>query len=88
MPPRNLIKGIRQNKDWGTTKNQELHTWPYRKIIQMLTYKAALTGITVGEVSERDTSTTCPMCGKRVKSAQIERGLFVHCPQTLNADVV
>lgn len=82
------LKGIRSNKDWGHEQNQELHAWPYRKIIQMLRYKAALRGIRVEEVSERNTSTTCPVCGKRVKSARIERGLFVHCGKVYNADVV
>ncbi|MDI6880670.1 MAG: transposase [Desulfitobacteriaceae bacterium] len=82
------LKGIRQDKDWGAKQNQELHAWPYRKIIQLLTYKAALQGILVEEVSERNTSTTCPVCGKRVKSARVERGLFVHCGKAINADVV
>ncbi|KLU63542.1 putative transposase [Peptococcaceae bacterium CEB3] len=82
------LKGIHQDKDWGAKQNQELHAWPYRKIIQTLTYKAALKGILVQEVSERNTSTTCPICGKRVKSARVERGLFVHCGQATNADAV
>ena len=82
------LKGIRSNKDWGKKQNQELHAWPYRKIIQILRYKAALRGIWVEEVSERNTSTTCPVCEKRVKSARIERGLFVHCGIALNADAV
>ncbi|SHF17218.1 transposase, IS605 OrfB family, central region [Desulforamulus putei DSM 12395] len=82
------LKGIRLNKNWGAKQNQELHTWPYRRIIQMLRYKAALRGILVEEVSERNTSTTCPLCSKRVKSARVERGLFVHCGKAFNADVV
>ncbi len=81
------LKGIRQDKDWGAKQNQKLHAWPYQKIIQMLTYKAALKGILVQEVSERNTSTTCPVCGKRVKSARVERGLFVHCGRAFNADI-
>lgn len=79
---------IRQDKDWGAQQNQELHAWPYRKIIQMLTYKAALKGILAEKVSEHYTSTTCPVCGKRVKAARVERGLFVHCGKAFNADVV
>lgn len=82
------LKGIRENKDWGTKQNQELHAWPYNKISQMLKYKAALKGILVEEVSERYTSTTCPICSKREKSARVERGLFVHCNRAFNADVV
>ena len=82
------LNGIRQDKDWGAKQNQELHAWPYNKIIQMLTYKAALKDVRVKQVSERYTSTTCPACNKRVKSARVERGLFVHCGKAFNADVV
>ncbi|MHB1418043.1 MAG: RNA-guided endonuclease InsQ/TnpB family protein [Bacillota bacterium] len=82
------LKGIRGDKDWGRKGNQKLHAWPYSKIVQMITYKAALRGIVVVLVSERYTSTTCPVCGQRVKFARVERGLFVHCGKAFNADVV
>lgn len=82
------LKGIRRNKDWGDAVNQKMHAWPFDKIIRLLTYKAALVGIRVIKVSERGTSTTCPVCGKRVKTARIHRGLFVHCGLALNADLV
>ena len=82
------LKGIRADKDWGDAGNQKLHAWPFSKIIRLLTYKAALAGILVIKVPERNTSTTCPVCGKRVKKARVHRGLFVHCGQALNADLV
>lgn len=82
------LKGIRVDKDWGDTGNQKLHAWPFDKIIKLLTYKAALAGIRVIRVPEKNTSTTCPVCGKRVKKARIYRGLFVHCGIALNADLV
>ena len=82
------LKGIRDNKDWGGKANQKLHAWPFGKITQLLRYKAALQGILVEEVSERNTSTTCPICTKRAKSARVKRGLFVHCGKAMNADVV
>ena len=82
------LKGIRADKDWGARGNQKLHAWPFEKIIKLLTYKAALRGIRVIKVSERNTSTTCIVCGKRAKGARIKRGLFVHCNKTFNADIV
>ncbi|GAW32912.1 zinc ribbon domain-containing protein, partial [Carboxydocella sp. JDF658] len=68
--------------------NQKLHAWPFSKIISLLTYKAALAGIRVVKVSEKNTSTTCPACGERGKKARVHRGLFVHCGVVLNADLV
>lgn len=82
------LKGIRADKDWGDAGNQKLHAWPFSRIIHLLTYKAALAGIRVIQVSEKNTSTTCPLCNKRVKTARIQRGLFLHCGQALNADLV
>jgi putative transposase len=82
------LKGIRTDKDWGEKCNQKLHAWPFEKIVKLLTYKAALTGIRVVKASERNTSTTCIVCGKRAKGARVKRGLFVHCNQTFNADIV
>ncbi|MCL6477084.1 MAG: transposase [Peptococcaceae bacterium] len=82
------LKGIRADKDWGDAGNQKLHAWPFSKIINLLTYKAALAGIRVVKVPEKSTSTTCPVCGKRVKKARVRRGLFVHCGQSFNADLV
>ncbi|MEW6243544.1 MAG: transposase [Bacillota bacterium] len=82
------LKGIRADKDWGDASNQKLHAWPFSKIVNLLTYKAALAGIRVVKVSERSTSTTCPVCGKRVKIARVERGLFLHCKMAFNADMV
>ncbi|WP_313885519.1 zinc ribbon domain-containing protein [Desulfallas sp. Bu1-1] len=40
------------------------------------------------KVPEKSTSTTCPVCGKRVKKARVYRGLFVHCGKSFNADLV
>jgi len=82
------LKGIRADKDWGDAGNQKLHAWPFDKIIKLLTYKAALAGIRVIRVPEKNTSTTCPVCGKRVKKARVHRGLFVHCGRAFNADLV
>ena len=82
------LNGIRTDKDWGDKGNQKLHVWPFNRLVELLTYKAALVGIRVVKVSERNTSTTCPVCGKRVKKARVHRGLFVHCGKAFNADLV
>lgn len=82
------LKGIRHNKNWGDAGNQKLHAWPFSKIISLLTYKATLAGIRVVKASEKSTSTTCPVCGKRVRKARVHRGLFIHCGQAAGADLV
>ncbi len=46
-------------------------------------------GIDVVEVSERDTSKTCCVCGEEDNGQRVERGLYVceECDAAFNADV-
>ena len=39
------LTGIREAIDYGAQMNQCLHAWPYRKLADMLRYKAELVGI-------------------------------------------
>ncbi|WP_448516674.1 RNA-guided endonuclease InsQ/TnpB family protein, partial [Pseudothermotoga sp.] len=81
--------GIRDRIDYGARMNQRLHAWPYRKIIDMIRYKAALVGIVVrNNVDERGTSRTCHACGKVRESSRVHRGLYrCPCGWTAQADV-
>ena len=83
------LKDIRNGKDWGDSGNQQVHTWPFDKIIKMLTYKARLKGIRVVKEPEEYTSQTCCICGTICKSNRIHRGLYVcnQCGAVINADV-
>jgi len=53
------LTGIRERIDYSDELNQRLHAWPFRKIVDMITYKAGLYGIQVVEVSEAYTSRAC-----------------------------
>lgn len=83
------LTGIREGMDYGPRVNQRLHAWPYRKILHMLRYKAALVGITVrNDVEERGTSRTCHACGQVRKANRVHRGLYrCSCGWTAQADV-
>ncbi|GAB6878777.1 RNA-guided endonuclease TnpB family protein [Halorubrum gandharaense] len=89
------LSGIREkdengeSKDWGTHGNLDLHSWAFDRFTELLTYKAEMEGITVEEVSERDTSKSCSCCGRKREANRVERGLYVcdECGTTANADV-
>lgn len=82
------LTGIREEIDWGTRMNQRLHAWPYRKVISMLRYKAALSNIAVKEVTEDGTSITCHACGTEKASNRKTRGLYrCRCGWSAQADV-
>jgi putative transposase len=83
------LKNIRDGKYWGASGNQKLHKWPFKRIINMLTYKARLRGIRVVTEKESYTSQTCCACNTRDKSSRVHRGLYVckHCGAVIHADV-
>jgi putative transposase len=88
------LEGVRENengksKNWGRHGNLDLHGWAFDRFTSILTYKAKVEGIEVVEVSERDTSKTCCVCGREDDSQRVERGLYVceSCDAAFNADV-
>ncbi|NSW82745.1 MAG: IS200/IS605 family element transposase accessory protein TnpB [Syntrophothermus sp.] len=83
------LNGIREGIDYGDRLNQRLHTWPYRKLVNMLKYKGALVGITVrDDIDEENTSKTCHACGTVSSSNRKHRGLYVcSCGWKAQADI-
>jgi putative transposase len=88
------LAGVRDDengdsKNWGRHGNLDLHGWAFDRFTSILTYKAKVEGIKVVEVSERDTSKTCCVCGREDGNQRVERGLYV-CKEhddAFNADV-
>ena len=83
------LTGIREAIDYGARMNQRLQAWPYRKIADMIRYKAEQAGITVRtDVDERNTSRTCHACGRAREASRVNRGLYrCPCGWTVQADV-
>ncbi|MDZ5443300.1 transposase [Micromonospora sp. 4G57] len=63
--------------DAGRRHNLRLRQWQIGRLLQVLTDKATLAGITVRLVDERGTSSTCPACHRRVPKP---RGRTLSCP--------
>ncbi len=59
------VTNIRENAEGNDNFKQKLHQWCYRKMIEMITYKAERFEIEVKLVSEAYTSKECPVCGSR-----------------------
>ena len=88
------LAGVREDdngesKNWGRHGNLDLHGWAFDRFSNILEYKAKVEGIEVVEVSERDTSKTCCVCGREDENQRVERGLYVckSCDAAFNADV-
>jgi putative transposase len=61
------LRDIRKSIDYRKEMNQRLHSWSFGKFRELLTYKAQLLGMQVVLQNERDTTKTCPQCGKKHK---------------------
>jgi putative transposase len=56
------LTGIRPRK--GRELNRRLSMWPRRKLHQIIEYRAQWRGISVFKVDPRNSSRTCPICGR------------------------
>ncbi|MFP8890686.1 RNA-guided endonuclease InsQ/TnpB family protein [Natrialbaceae archaeon A-CW2] len=89
------LSGIREDeengesKNWGKHGNLDRHSWAFDRFTSLLEYKAEMEGITLEQVSERDTSKSCSCCDRERKANRVERGLYVcdECGTVANADV-
>ena len=56
------LKGMRTK--WSKELNRRLSMWPRRKLHQIIEHKAQWKGIPVIKVDPRNSSRTCPICGR------------------------
>jgi len=83
------LNGIREGANRGRKTNQKLHNfWAFNLIEKRIMELGEEYGITVRKVSERNTSRTCCLCGRK-HNGRVERGLMVcrETHQSINADV-
>ena len=89
------LTGIREAKNFGVKTNQRFHKWPFRKVAELLRYKAALVGISLVSLTEEYTSQTCSVCKEMPskenarKANRKYRGLYIckDCGTVMNADI-
>jgi len=89
------LTGIREAKNFGVKTNQRFHKWPFRKMAELIRYKAALVGINVVSLTENYTSQTCSVCKDMPSKENARnvnrkhRGLYIcnDCGTVMNADL-
>lgn len=80
-------KGI-TDRDMGRVQNLRLREWRRTHLLQALRDKAELAGIIVRLVDERGTSSTCPVCRRRVPKPKGRRFSCPHCGFQGHRDLV
>ena len=87
------IEKIREGKDIGRVNNQKFHKWPFKRIKQMLIYKAEDKGIKT-EMQEESYTSQCSPYSATVseefaqKGSRKHRGLYEAEGKVYNADCV
>jgi transposase len=71
----------------GRRHNLRLRQWQIGRHLQILRDKAELAGITVHLVDERGTSSTCPVCTKRISKPAGRVMTCPHCGYTGHRDL-
>jgi len=82
------LRGIRPK--WNKELNRRLSLWPRRKLHQIIEYKAQWRGIPVVKVDPRNSSRTCPICGRTRDSrmgAEFECECGWHLDRHINASL-
>ena len=79
----NIRKSVKRSKEL----NGRLNRWSFRRLQQMVEYKAKLAGLNVAYVDAKRTSSLCPMCGGRL-SPNGHRILKCGCGLEEDRDVV
>lgn len=87
------VTGIREEKNMGSVANQKFHKWPFKRITDLLTYKAEDLGIKVEKEDESYTSQCSPYADdisqkEACKENRKYRGLYVTNGKEYNADCV
>ena len=87
------IEKIREGKDIGRVNNQKFHKWPFKRIKEMLVYKAEDKGIKT-EMQEESYTSQCSPYSATVseefaqKGGRKHRGLYEAEEKVFNADCV
>ena len=87
------ITGLREDFNKGEVINQKMHSLPFKKLVDMLTYKAEDAGISVICQKEYYTSVCSPLTLSvsskyATKEKRVKRGIFIDGKREWNADSV
>lgn len=80
------LDNIRDNMKWSKKNNKKGHSWAFRKLEDMLTYKAHMNKIAFRRVYPRGTSSTCKNCFGYVRRSPSIESVCKTCKKLYNAD--
>lgn len=87
MAKKKSLKNPKSNKAKKTLNHSLQNTGSMRRFTEFLTYKAKKIGKRVIEISERNTTRTCCMCGKIERKKLSHRVMNCNCGNTMDRDL-
>jgi putative transposase len=80
------LKDIRKNMNFGKKGNRTGHSWTFRRLEDMIVYKAHRNSIAVRRVYPRGTSSVCKNCFGDIKRSPSILAVCKSCKKKYNAD--
>jgi putative transposase len=80
----NIRKRIKHSK----AVNGRLNRWSFRKLQNIIDYKARLAGLMVVYLNAKDTSSLCPICGDKISPNGYRRMRCLRCGMEEDRDII
>jgi putative transposase len=80
----NIRKRIKRSK----AVNGRLNRWSFRRLQNIIEYKARLSGLMVVYLNAKNTSSLCPTCGDKISPNGYRRMRFLGCGMEEDRDII
>jgi putative transposase len=82
------LKNIREKKKRIKAMNGRLNRWSFRRLQNIIEYKARLSGLMVVYLNAKCTSSLCPTCGEKLSPNGYRRMRCLSCGLEEDRDVI
>jgi len=82
------LKNIREKKKRIKAMNGRLNRWSFRRLQNIIEYKARLSGLMVFYLNAKDTSSLCPTCGEKLSPNGYRRMRCLRCGMEEDRDII
>jgi putative transposase len=82
------LKNIRKKKNRSRAVNGRLNRWSFRRLQNIIEYKAKLAGLMVVYLNAKGTSILCPTCGEKLSPKGYRRMRCLSCSQEDDRDII
>jgi putative transposase len=82
------LENIRKKKNRSRAVNGRLNRWSFRRLQNIIEYKAKLAGLMVVYLNAKNTSSLCPICGDKISPNGYRRMRCLRCGMEEDRDII